>query len=158
MGRFKAPAPAPPTPGVRRQPMKREDPSSSLVIKFDDLVRNENVLLAGSKFHSYKGHALKAGGNRYDPAYVKFCCTLSSRHIDFLRMQLRRNSTVFMSFCLPQTKVLRLSMRWRGAAGQGALGLTLHVLNFALPLEVNTVWACNSGEIGQSCSKHRRLG
>ena len=73
MGRFKAPAPAPPTPGVRRQPMKREDPSSSLVIKFDDLVRNENVLLAGSKFHS---HALKrcgwAGGKPYDPACGKF--------------------------------------------------------------------------------------
>ena len=80
MGRFKAPAPAPPTPGVRRQPMKREDPSSSLVIKFDDLVRNENVLLAGSKFYSYKGHALKgcdwARGTWYDPALLNFALPL----------------------------------------------------------------------------------
>ena len=127
MGRFKAPAPAPPTPGVRRQPMKREDPSSSLVIKFDDLVRNENVLLAGSKFHSYKGDALKAGGNRYDPAFVKFCCTLNSKHIDFLRMQLRRNSTVLMSFCLQQTKALK-GCGWAGGTWFDPACVKLYVL------------------------------
>ena len=45
MARFKAPAPAPPTP-ARRQAIKKD---LSLVVRFDDLVRNEAVLLPGGQ-------------------------------------------------------------------------------------------------------------